>query len=220
MLAKSVDLVLPHMEQAFSPINNLVPLKAMLKGQRAAMASRFITQALPLVGAESPLVRNQVPGQPGKSFEEHYGVKMGAVMAKPLAGRVSKVTPDFVEVKYADGSVERHETYNHHPYNRKTEIHSTAVVQPGDPVNPGQLLAKSNYTDDKGHFAVGKNLRVAYIPFRGTNFEDAITISEATAKKLSSEHVHQNSDGMGAGPQERKVSLRQHLPCHIRQEAA
>ncbi len=52
-----VDLAMPHMEQAFSPINNMVPLKSALKGQRAAMASRFITQALPLKDAEAPLVR-------------------------------------------------------------------------------------------------------------------------------------------------------------------
>lgn len=193
MPRSAVDLAIPHMEQAFSPINNLVPLKSALKGQRAAMASRFITQALPLKNAEAPFVRAAVPGTNGqRSFEEHYGKNMGAVFARDVSGRVVEVTPDRVAVKYADGNTQIHELYNNFPYNRKTFIHSSASVQPGDPVSPGQLLAKSNYTDDKGAAALGMNVRTAYIPFRGLNYEDAVVISESLAKKLSSEHMYQH----------------------------
>src|SRR5262245_26068898 len=102
-----VDLVMPHMEGSFSPINNLVALKSALKGQRAAMASRFITQALPLKEPESPLVRSQVPGQPGRSFEEHYGHHMGAVNASG-DGTVVSVDQDSIKVRYADGQVTDH----------------------------------------------------------------------------------------------------------------
>lgn len=189
----NVDLIMPHAENWFSPMNNLVPAKSALKGQRAAMASRFITQALPLKDAEAPFVRGQVPGRPGFSFEEYYGKHMGAIHAKDQQGRVAKVGPDGITVKYADGTTETHETYNNFPYNRKTYLHNTSTVQAGDPVKPGQLLARSNYTDAAGSMALGRNLRVAYIPFKGLNYEDAYVISESAAKKLSSEHMYQHA---------------------------
>lgn len=188
-----VDLVMPHFEYAFSPMTNLVPLKSATKGQRVAMGSRFITQALPVHEPEAPLVRNAVPGRPNYSFEEYYGKYMGAVFARDQPGRVVAVNEDGITVRYVDGTEETHEIYTNFPYNRKTYLHSTPVVQPGDPVQPGQLLARSNYTDAKGAFAVGKNLRVAFIPFRGTNYEDAYVISESAARKLSSEHMYQYS---------------------------
>jgi len=187
-----VDLVMPHFEYTFSPLTNLIPLKSTTKGQRVAMGSRFISQALPVHEPEAPLVRNAVPGAPHRSFEEYYGKHMGAVFAKDQPGRVASVSPGGIVVKYADGTEETHELYNYFPYNRKTYLHSTPVVQPGDPVRPGQLLARSNYTDAQSALALGKNLRVAFVPFRGTNYEDAYVISESAAKKLSSEHMYQH----------------------------
>lgn len=188
-----VDLAMPHAEHWFSPINNMVPMKSAVKGQRAAMASRFLTQALPIQDAESPLVRGQVPGAVGRSFEQHYGHQVGAVFGEQQPGRVTNVDGDAVTVRYADGTTKTHELYNNFPYNRKTYIHNTPLVKKGDPIAPGQLLAKSNYTDAQGHVALGKNLRVAYVPFRGLNYEDAYVISESAAAKLSSEHMYQHN---------------------------
>ncbi len=186
-----VQFVMPHGENWFSPLNNLIPGKATIKGQRASMASRFFAQALPLDKAEAPLVRGRVPGT-DRSFEEEYGPHMGAIKAKPLSGRVQSVDGNAVTVKYADGTTEKHELYENFPYNRKTFLHNTPMVKPGDPIQPGQLLAKSNYTDDKGHLALGKNFRVAYIPWGGKNYEDAYVISASAAKNLSSEHMYQH----------------------------
>jgi len=73
-----------------------------------------------------------------------------------------------------------------------TFFNQQAVVQPGDTFKPGQLLARSNYTDDKGVMALGINMRVAYMPYKGLNFEDAQVISESAAKRLSSEHMYQH----------------------------
>ena len=185
-----VDYVLPHFERAFSPLGNLVPMKSAVKPQRTAMASRMITQALPLAGAEAPLVRSGVPGKEGESFESLYGSTAGAVRAQ-RPGRVMAVNPDGVKIKYDDGKTETVELYDYFPYNRKTLLYNTPMVRPGDRVQPGDLLAKSNYTDDKGVVAVGKNLRVGYLPFKGLDFEDAIVVSESAAKKLSSEHMYQ-----------------------------
>jgi DNA-directed RNA polymerase beta subunit len=189
---EKVDLVLPHAEQWFSPVTNLVPFKNAAKGQRVSMGSRFLVQALPLLNAEAPLVRSQIPGSPGMSFAEKHGKHMGAIHAKDQAGRVDSISPDEIVVRYADGTKETHELYNNFPNNRKTLMHNTPVVQEGDPIQPGQLLAKSNYTDDKGHLALGLNLRTAYMSWAGKNFEDATSISESAAKKLSSEHLYQH----------------------------
>jgi len=76
-----------------------------------------------------------------------------------------------------------------------TFLHNTAMVKVGDQVQPGQLLAKSNYTDDKGRLAMGKNLRVAYTVWGdpelgGANFEDGVVMSKTAAEKMSSEHMY------------------------------
>lgn len=73
-----------------------------------------------------------------------------------------------------------------------TYIHNTPTVQPGQRIEANGLLARSNYTDERGGTALGTNLRSAYIPFKGLNFEDAVVISESAAKKkLKSEHMYQ-----------------------------
>ena len=188
---QSVDLVLPGFESSFSPLGNLVPFKSNVKGQRVAMAGRMLTQALPLVEPEAPLVQSAVPGTGGRqSYVEQLGERMGALFAKEPA-RVVSVEPGKIVLEGPNGRVE-HELMDNFPANRKTFSHQTPVVRPGDVVRPGQLLARSNYTDQHGVTALGKNLRTAYIPWGGRNFEDAIVISEGTAKKLTSEHMYQH----------------------------
>lgn len=187
-----VDYTVPHFENAFSHLGNMVPFKSASKGQRTAMGSRFLTQALPLTEPESPHVQTGVPDKPGESYESLYGKHVGAVMA-PKAGRVQNVDEDGIHVRYEDGTSETHELYNNFPYNRKTFIHQTPTVQPGDTFQPGQALAKSNYTDEHGVTALGKNARVAFTSHDGQNFEDAFVISDSFAKKFTSEHMYQHN---------------------------
>jgi len=187
-----VDLIPPSFESVFSPLANLVPLKSMAKGHRMAMASRMTAQALPLNGAEAPLVQTAVPGtNEQQSFEELYGELMGAMRAK-RPGKVLSVSPDAITVQYSDGTQEELELYKDFPYNRKTGITQTPVVQAGQRFTAGQLLAKSNFTDNTGATALGVNARVAYMPWGGYNFEDAIVISESMAKRLTSQHIYQH----------------------------
>lgn len=190
---KDIDFVIPHFEDTFSPLGNLVPLKSMVKGQRVAMGSRYITQALPLIAAEAPLVQSGTPESKGKrSFEEEYGKHLGAVEAG-ADGRVIDVRDGVIKVQYADGRKEEIELYDNYPFNRKTFIHQIPLVRPGDNFRRGQLLARSNYTDNNGAMALGVNARVAYWPYLGYNYEDAVVISEGMAKKMSSEHMYQHS---------------------------
>lgn len=193
---REVDYVLPHFEPAFSPLGQFVPGRSAAKGQRASMAARMLAQALPLVKPEAPLVRTQLPD--GRSPEEAHAGKFGAVRAAQ-DGTVEAVTPDGVTVRHADGTVKTHEIANHFPYNRKTALHQTALVKPGDPVKAGQLLATSNFTDETGHAALGANLRVAYLPWHGPDdYEDAVIVSESAARRLTSSHAYKV--GLPGGP--------------------
>jgi DNA-directed RNA polymerase beta subunit len=73
-----------------------------------------------------------------------------------------------------------------------TRLHNTATVKPGDRIEKNGLLATSNFTDKEGRVALGANLRVAYIPYKGHSFEDALVVSESAAKKLTSDHLYQH----------------------------
>ena len=188
---KDIDLVLPSFEDALSPLANIVPLKGMMKGQRLVMASRMSTQALPLIEPEAPLVQSAIPGTEGKrSYEEEYSSKMGSMWAKD-AGTVTRISKDGIKVRYNNGEEETLELYNNFPFNRKTFLHQTPVVETGMPFKKGQLLSRSNFTDKGGTTALGKNARVAYLAWQGKNFEDAIVISEGFADRMSSEHMYQ-----------------------------
>lgn len=181
-----------QMEDTFSPLGNMVPIKSTVKGQRAVMASRMLTQALPLTGAEAPLVQSGIPGQQDRSFEEEYGTHLGAVRSKS-GGIVTAVDPDQITIKGDDGQTQSYQLYNHMPLNRKTYLHHTPLVKPGEKVSPNQLVAHSNYTDPQGTAALGKNLRVGYLAFHGLDFEDAVVVSESAARdKLQSEHMYQH----------------------------
>lgn len=179
-------------ENSFTAVSNLVPIKNANKAQRLSMGVRFLIQALPLKEPESPLVKSALPEDNNKSYDEYYAKYVGNVYSENKPGRVAKVTPTSITVKYDDGEVKQYDLYSYFPFNRKTYLHNTPLVSEGDKVQPNQLLAKSNYSDDSGAVALGKNLRTAYIPFRGLNYEDAFVISETAAKKLTSEHMYQN----------------------------
>jgi len=166
-------------------------MKSMVKGQRVIMGARMFTQALPLINAEAPLVQSGVFGKSGTSHEDTMGEKLGAVRAKEPA-RVVSVSPDEIVLRRQDGTKDTIELYNDMPFNRKTSWTQLAQVKPGDVVQPGQLIATSNFTDKNGTAALGMNLRVAYLPFRGRNYEDASVISESAAKRLTSEHMYQH----------------------------
>ncbi len=123
------------------------------------------SQALPLQNPEAPLVQAANPD--GTSIHDSMGTWMGAVKAR-APGRVVAVTPDHIDVVYAGGKKERHELYNNYPLARKTSLHNTPLVREGDSFKPGDVLAKSNFTDDRGHATMGANFRVGYMVGKGS----------------------------------------------------
>jgi DNA-directed RNA polymerase subunit beta len=186
-----VDYLIPHFEGAFSPLANLIPFKSAAQGNRVAMGSRMLTQALPLNNGEAPLVQSGIPGQPDRSYYQDFGRDAGAVFADQ-PGTVLEATDNHILVENADGTKKKIWLDRYQPSNRKTYVNQTPLVMIGQKINPGDILAKSNMTDDQGQIALGLNAKVVMIPWKGLNFEDGMLVSESFATRMTSQHMYQN----------------------------
>jgi DNA-directed RNA polymerase beta subunit len=184
---KDIDYVMEHGSDMFSLGSNLVPLHSGVKGMRLLMGAKMISQALPLVSREAPLVRPS--DRDGNAFNSKIEKYMGTRRADQ-DGVVKKVTRDGITMQYADGKTAEVELYDNFPFARKSGIKNSSVVKEGQKIRKGDLLATSNYTDKTGYPALGTNLNVAYMPYKGYSFEDGIVLSESAAKKLTSEHTY------------------------------
>lgn len=172
----------------FSTYGNLAVMPPSIQGNRMILASKGLSTALPLVNGEAPFVRSKNPNT-GKSFDHDYGRKIVSQSAK-VDGVVTKVDKANIYIKDNSGKVVRHGLYNDYPLNLKTSINSKPKVEKGDKVKQGDLIATSNFTNDKGILSSGINLKSAYVPYKGWNFEDGIVISDTASKKLSSEQTY------------------------------
>ena len=184
-----VDAWIPSSSHMYSPTVNVTPMGTGFMPSRAFFSSKYQTQFLPVVGGEAPLVQAAVPDGSGRSFSEYYGRKVGCLNSQ-VAGIVTKVTDDGVSITDKDGKKHFVELTKDMPFNRMTACSYRAAVKEGDLVKPGELLATSNFTDDQGNLAMGRNLKTAIIPYRGHSFEDAMVISESAAKKLTTERLY------------------------------
>lgn len=181
-----VDYVLRSSKGMFDLSANLIPFLQNDQGNRTMVAAKQLEQAVPLVHREAPLV--QTKGVASGTFENALG-RFNSHEA-PVAGTVHSVGADHIIIKDAAGKKHEIQLYDHFPLNdNKALIHSTALVAKGDTVKAGQLIADTNFTRG-GKLALGTNLRVAYIPYKGYNYDDGIVISESAAEKLTSEHMH------------------------------
>ena len=187
------DFVMRHPSQLFNMTTNLIPFLGNTSGGRASMASRQMEQAISLAHREAPLVQ-VVSGSPdpaASTFEKLMGTL--ASHSSPVSGKVTQVSNDAIIVKGRDGAEHETQLYNNYPLNdAKGVYHSTPLVQVGQSVRRGQVLADTNFSKN-GTIALGTNLRVAFLPFKGLNFEDGVVISESAATKLSSEHMNKPS---------------------------
>src|SRR5207245_8133348 len=150
---------------------------------RALIGANVQRQAVPLVITQAPLI--------GTGLEYRAAIDTGDVVLAGRAGSVVDVEAERIIVQTKDGKDEYPMT-KFMRSNQGTLIHQKPIVGLGDKVKAEQVLADGSSTDN-GELALGANLLVAFMPFEGYNFEDAIVISERLVKEdvLSSIHIHE-----------------------------
>lgn len=190
---KDVDYVMKHSSQFFNITSNLIPFIGNTSGGRASMATRHMEQAISLKNREAPLVQVGTGGSKDglRTFEEVVGTQ--ASHQAHHAGVVKAIKSDAIIITDKNGNDHESQIYRNYPLNdAKSVLDSEALVKVGDHVREGQTIADTNYSKN-GTIALGTNLRVGYIPYKGYNFEDGIVISESAANKLASMHLHKHN---------------------------
>jgi DNA-directed RNA polymerase subunit beta len=180
---KSIDFMDVAPAQIVSVATALIPFLEHNDANRALMGANMQRQAVPLMITQAPLV--------GTGIEYRAAVDTGDVIVARTAGTVADVSADQITIETRDGKDEYPLT-KFMRSNQGTLIHHKPIVRLGDRVRAGQVLADGSSTDD-GELALGANLLVAFMPFEGYNFEDAIVLSERLVKDdvLSSIHIHE-----------------------------
>ncbi|MDP9306711.1 MAG: DNA-directed RNA polymerase subunit beta [Actinomycetota bacterium] len=169
--------------QIVSVATALIPFLEHNDANRALMGANMQRQAVPLMIPQAPLI--------GTGLEYRAAVDTGDVVLAETAGQVVDVDAEKIVVETRDGR----DTYDMTKFmrsNQGTLIHQKPIVGLGDRVSADEVLADGSSTDS-GELALGANLLVAFMPFEGYNFEDAIVISERCVKEdvLSSIHIHE-----------------------------
>jgi DNA-directed RNA polymerase subunit beta len=170
--------------QIVSVATALIPFLEHDDANRALMGSNMQRQAVPLLEAESPLI--------GTGMEYRSAVDTGDVLLAKQAGKVRGVSANRILIETDDGDIESYDLLKFERSNQGTFIHQKPVVDIGDEVKPGAVLADGASTKH-GELALGRNLLVAFMSWEGYNFEDSIVISERLVKDdvLTSVHIEE-----------------------------
>jgi DNA-directed RNA polymerase subunit beta len=181
---KQVEYMDVSPAQIVSVATALIPFLEHNDANRALMGANMQRQAVPLLITDPPLV--------GTGLEYRAAVDTGDVVVAQGAGTVVDVDAEKIVVEGRDGDRESYELIKFMRSNQGTLIHQRPVVKLGDKVKAGEVLADGSSTH-QGELALGKNMLVAFMPWEGYNFEDAIVISERLVKEdmLSSIHIHE-----------------------------
>ena len=190
--AGQVEFWLPDSGAVLDVSSNLIPFGNSTQGNRAQYAAKQLNQTVPLINPEAPLVQVGAPGK-DKSLEELLSADAGAKFS-PINGTVTDIVDSgpyklAVKIKGDDGKVLEMNLPKNFPMPGNTSFSSKLHVEKGQKIKAGDLLSDSTFTKD-GVLALGTNLRVAYMPWKTDTFEDSIVISETAAKKMTSEHLH------------------------------
>jgi len=175
---------------------SLIPFLEHDDANRALMGSNMMRQAVPLLRPESPIV--------GTGLERRVAKDSRILMNAEGAGVVEYVDADTIEIKYDktdedrmvsfDGDNKSYNLIKFRKTNQGTSINLKPIVKKGDRVEEGQVLCEG-YATQKGELALGRNMKVAFMPWKGYNFEDAIVISEKVVKEdiFTSIHIDEYS---------------------------
>jgi len=182
--ADEVDFLDISPRQLASVSTSLIPFLEHDDSSRALMGANMQRQAVPLLRSDSPLV--------GTGMERVAAIDSGAVVVNEEAGVVADVDADVITVLQDKGGERAYVLRKFDRSNQGTAINQRVIVNVGDRVEAGAVLADGPATDG-GELALGKNLLVAFMPWEGHNFEDAIILSQNLVKDdtLSSIHIEE-----------------------------
>ncbi len=187
-----VDLMDVAPNQIASVAASLIPFLEHDDAHRALMGANMMRQAVPLLNPESPIV--------GTGLEERVCLDSRTQVTAEGKGEVVYVDANEIHVKYERTEDERFVSFSPEitvyklPIYRKTNQSTTILLKPivrkGDKVEKGQVITEG-YATQNGELALGRNLKVAFMPWKGYNYEDAIVLSERMIRWdiLTSVHV-------------------------------
>ncbi len=181
---EDVDLMDVAPQQIVSVGTALIPFLEHNDANRALMGSNMQRQAVPLMVADAPLI--------GTGMEYRAAVDTGDVVRAKNRGVVRAVSANRILVEDEDGELESHDLLKFWRSNQGTFIHQKPVVDVGQEVEAGAVLADGASTSE-GELALGRNLFVAFMSWEGYNFEDSIVISERLVRDdvLTSIHIEE-----------------------------
>ncbi|NEN04509.1 DNA-directed RNA polymerase subunit beta [Diaminobutyricibacter tongyongensis] len=170
--------------QMVSVATSLIPFLEHDDANRALMGANMQRQAVPLVRSESPLV--------GTGMEGYAAIDAGDVLINDKAGVVTEVSADAVTVQLDEGGTQTYYLRKFDRSNQGTSYNHRVIVNEGERIEAGEVIADGPATEN-GELALGKNLLVAFMPWEGHNFEDAIILSQNLVKDdvLSSIHIEE-----------------------------
>ncbi len=164
-----IDFVAVSPVQIISVATSLIPFLEHDDANRALMGSNMQRQAVPLLRPERPLV--------GTGLEAQAARDSGMVIVSRVDGEVTYVDANQIKVRNAEGREIVHQLQKYQRSNQDTCLNQRPIVFAGDQVVAGQILADGSATEG-GELALGQNVLVAYMPWEGYNYEDAILICE------------------------------------------
>ncbi|HET7386274.1 MAG TPA: DNA-directed RNA polymerase subunit beta, partial [Nocardioidaceae bacterium] len=183
--AEDVDYMDVSARQMVSAATGLIPFLEHDDANRALMGANMQRQAVPLVRSEAPLV--------GTGIEYRAALDSGDVVRADKAGVVQEVSADTVTVAADDGTYQTYRLAKFTRSNQGTSYNQRAMVDEGQRLEVGDVIADGPATDG-GEMALGKNLLVAFMPWEGHNYEDAIILSQRLVQDdvLSSIHIEEH----------------------------
>ena len=182
--APRVQLMDVSPKQIVSVATALIPFLEHDDANRALMGANMQRQAVPLLRPQAPIV--------GTGMEYRSAKDSGSLIVSDVAGQVVDVDSKTITVKLDDGTEKKFDLLKFTRSNAGTCINQRPIVNLGERVVAGQILADGP-SSDEGELALGQNVLVAFMPWEGYNYEDAILISERMVKddRFTSIHIEE-----------------------------